>query len=435
MTLEDRQVEDIFDDVPTDERRPEDLEEEFPDEEDFDFDDDEDEDVPEKKEGEEEEEKKEGEEGEEKKDEGEEKPEEPQATPEDLESEDDLPPEDLVEMEPLETLEPVETDDEVEGDSEEDEFEMMDRKALKRYIRSNDLPIVIYKKDSDDDLRWKIRKHINEDSEGEDLDSLMGDDVDVGVDFVKLKHFVYGSYKGYMMKAKTPDIDPEGDTEPFMGMLLPVSQADLKSVEDVRFLIPAGWNTIILSRVYAAGRDDKGRGTIANHSVFIPREHLEKGMYTYDDVMEQVVKFDKANPNILGEMKHLKVPITNNKPDFGELRNIISKSMVENIINKYKKNKDQRIFLKYSGSSRDQRIKCIYLLSMLLDIKLKVVPLAAFSDTPYTSAKAVFNFIIAREKIGIKPGGDWTMINVDSKAYDASSKKEEIKDALDDIYG
>jgi hypothetical protein len=238
-----------------------------------------------------------------------------------------------------------------------------------------------------------------------------------------------------MMKAKSDGIDPEGDTEPFLGMLLPVSQANLKNIEDVRFIIPAGWNSLLLSRVYAAGKDDKGRGTIANHTAFIPREHLQKNLYTYEDVMDAIINFDEQTPDALGEIPLLRVPITHKKPDFGELKNIFSKKITEGIINKYKKNSEQRIFLKYEGSSRDQRIKAIYLLSMLLDIKLKVVPLAVFSDTPYTQAKAVFNLIIAREKIGIKPGGDWIMINVDSRSYDAEGKKEEIEDALEDIYG
>lgn len=318
-------------------------------------------------------------------------------------------------------------------DGPKDDFDRMDRKQLKKYIKTQGIDIKVYKGDSDDEIRHKIRDVLV--GEVEQEEPIKDIDDDIQGDFVELQHFVYGSYKGYMMKAKTADIDTEGDTEPFMGMLLPVSQADLKTVEDVRFLIPAGWNSIYLSRVFSAGKDDKGRGTISNHTVFIPRTDLEKNLYTYEDVIDRIIKFDEANPDALGEIPPLKVPITNKKPDYKELRNILSKKIVANLINKYTKNKEQKIFLKYEGSSRDQRIKAIFLLSMLLDVKLKVIPLAAFSDTPYTQAKSVFNLIIARQKIGIKPGGDWIMVNVDSKTYDGESRKEDIIEALEEIYG
>ena len=201
-----------------------------------------------------------------------------------------------------------------------DDIDQMNRKTLKKFIKAKGLDVTVYKGDTDDEIRHKIRDilvgDIEQDKPIKDIDE------DITGDFVELQHFVYGSYQGYMMKAKTADIDPEGDTEPFMGMLLPVSQADLKNVEDVRFVIPAGWNSLYLSRVYAAGKDDKGRGTIANHTVFIPREHLQKNMYTYEDVIERIIKFDKANPDALGEIPPLKVPITNKKPDFDEMKNL-----------------------------------------------------------------------------------------------------------------
>lgn len=49
-------------------------------------------------------------------------------------------------------------DEEEEGSSEEgDEFDDMDRNALKKYIKENGLEVKVFKSDSDDDIRAKIR--------------------------------------------------------------------------------------------------------------------------------------------------------------------------------------------------------------------------------------------------------------------------------------
>jgi len=51
-----------------------------------------------------------------------------------------------------------EEEEEAEDEEEEDDFEGMDRAELKAYIKENDLDIKVLKKDSDDDLRDKIRE-------------------------------------------------------------------------------------------------------------------------------------------------------------------------------------------------------------------------------------------------------------------------------------
>lgn len=77
--------------------------------------------------------------------------------------------------EAAETAESEETDDaealaqEAEAEEEEnketagDEFDGMDRNALKKYIKENGLEVKVFKSDSDDDIRAKIRAAVAED--------------------------------------------------------------------------------------------------------------------------------------------------------------------------------------------------------------------------------------------------------------------------------
>lgn len=76
-----------------------------------------------------------------------------------------------------ENEDPVEdnSDDEEEDDNADgDEFDDMDRKALKKYIKDNDLDIVVKKSMEDDDIREAIRNANSEDGEEESN----ADDVD-----------------------------------------------------------------------------------------------------------------------------------------------------------------------------------------------------------------------------------------------------------------
>ena len=67
------------------------------------------------------------------------------------------------------------SEDETDDDSEEDEFvavgdefDNMDRTALKKYIKEKELEIVVKKSMSDDDLRAAIRAEVNSDDDSED---------------------------------------------------------------------------------------------------------------------------------------------------------------------------------------------------------------------------------------------------------------------------
>ena len=71
--------------------------------------------------------------------------------------------------------EPEETDEEEETDEDSDEFDDMDRKELKHYIKENELEITVKKSMSDDDIRDLIREAVadsddEDDSEEEETD-------------------------------------------------------------------------------------------------------------------------------------------------------------------------------------------------------------------------------------------------------------------------
>ena len=85
-----------------------------------------------------------------------------------------------------EDSEEEETDDEDDSEEEEtdsDEFDDMDRKELKRYIKENELEITVKKSMSDDDIRDLIREAVadsddEDDSEEEETDSDEFDDME-----------------------------------------------------------------------------------------------------------------------------------------------------------------------------------------------------------------------------------------------------------------
>jgi len=78
--------------------------------------------------------------------------------------------------------EDVETvEDEVEASEPEDEFEGMDRTQLKRYIKKNELPIIVKRSMSDDDIRDEIRNQLKlraqiDETEPDEVDDVEDDE-------------------------------------------------------------------------------------------------------------------------------------------------------------------------------------------------------------------------------------------------------------------
>ena len=241
----------------------------------------------------------------------------------------------------------------------------------------------------------------------------------------ELAHFVYGSHEGYRMKAYSSGIDLDVHPEPFQGMFLPIKQSDVKNISEIRMILSSGANDILLSRIIKGGMDDHARETMANHTAVIPRHMLKNGEITYDEVDAAMVKFETENVDAIGDIPPLAIPHQDKSADMSQLKNYLRQDVVRNLINHYIDNVDRKVFLYYKNSNSAKRTQTAYLLSMLIDINLDLIPLKIFTDLPYGGAKRVFNLVISRVMIGVKPGGDWVMLPVEKKrSWDAVDKKE-----------
>jgi len=70
-------------------------------------------------------------------------------------------------------------------------------------------------------------------------------------------------------------------------------------------------------------------------------------------------------------------------------------------------------------------------------MKLRVMPLAIFTDIPYRADEASpFNLVLSRSLISIKPGGAWIVLTADTEGYGQQDAKKDkaIKSTLEDIY-
>jgi hypothetical protein len=258
-------------------------------------------------------------------------------------------------------------------------------------------------------------------------------------DSTTIEHFVYGSHEGYRMKAYSKGIDLDVHTDPFEGMFLPIKQSDIKNIDEIRMILPVDRSSMLLSRIIKGGKDDHARDTMANHTAVVPRDMLKNNEITYEEVDAVMEDFETKNIDSIGDIPPLDVPQTDKRLDMAELKKYIPEEVVKNLILHYMENEDKKVFLHYRTSNAEKRTRAAYLLSMLIDMKLNVMPLSIFTDVPYGGAIRVFNLVLSRAMIGIKPGGDWVMLPVEKKrAWTGVDKKQftkRLNEVLDDIYG
>jgi len=249
----------------------------------------------------------------------------------------------------------------------------------------------------------------------------------------KLDHFVYGSHEGYRMKAYSKGVDLDVHTEPFEGLFLPIKQSDIKLVSEIRMILPVDDSTTLLSKILKGGKDDHARDTMANHTVIVPRDKLRSGELTYEEVDVAMTEFEAKNIEAIGDIPPLEVPSLDKKMDVNEIKNYLREDLIRNLIDQYVGYGDRKVFLHYRTSNTDKRIKTAYLLSMLLDLKLNLVHLSVFTDVPYGGAKRIFNLVISRAMIDVKPGGDWVMLPVEKKRTWTSIDKKEFNKELNRV--
>jgi len=229
---------------------------------------------------------------------------------------------------------------------------------------------------------------------------------------IELKHFIYGSHEGYKVKARSHGLDVDMFDDAFQGFFVPVSQADVRYLSDVRIILPVSEKYICLSHIIKGAVDEYQRGTLSNHTAVIPRKYLAEGKLTYDDVDDAMNRFEKEVGDTHGKLEPLRIEFEGWGVDLSELKEYISKEHLEKLMNFYKEERDANVFLRYKGSDAPQRIKTAYLLSLFMDIGLNITPLSIFTDVPYPDAKKIFNLIIARSMISIRPGQGWKMLPI-----------------------
>lgn len=250
---------------------------------------------------------------------------------------------------------------------------------------------------------------------------------------VMLEHFIYGSHEGYRIKAMSKGVDPETCSEALMGYFIPISQSDARDLRDSRIIVPMGDDTILLSHIIPGARDEYMRSTLSNHTVLVPRRMLANGDVTYRDVDTAMLGFETDHGDQHGHMEPLEVPITDPGPALEKLPDLLPKEDLLKMLDYYRFDPDNRVFLFYRKSDPAQRIELAYLLSMLVDVIMNRMKLSIFTDVPYPDARRLFNLVIARSMISIKPGQGWSV--VPSSPSSGTRSRELGDDPISRIYG
>lgn len=249
-----------------------------------------------------------------------------------------------------------------------------------------------------------------------------------------MDHFIYGSQEGYRIKAMSGGVDPESCSEALMGFFVPISQSDARHLRDVRLIVPLGEDSIMVSHLLQGVKDEYLRNTLANHTAIVPRSALAKGDLTYWDVDRAMSGFELEHPDASGELGKLEVDPQRTGPSLQDLPTLLGRQEMEKVLDYFKRDRDDRVFLFYKGSDPQQRIALAFLMSMLIDVTMNVVRLSVFSDVPYADAKRLFNLVIARSMIGIKPGQGWSVVPATVPAS-APVLRRLGKDPIGRIYG
>ncbi len=250
----------------------------------------------------------------------------------------------------------------------------------------------------------------------------------------KIEHFIYGSFKGYCMKAKSPGVDQSAVEEAIGSNFIPIAQGDFKYVEDVRVLLPFDEETIMVSRIYPAGRDDHGRGTVANHTALVPRKFMRWGYFTYEDINRALIDFEQKHPNAQGKLEPLTITGSKKKLDASNLANHLSRATTEEVLGRFIRTKGKaKVVVKYKGRTQE-RIEALFGLAEALDLMLSKVRVAGFSDLPYSQNQGMFNLIVSRVRIDLKAGGDWVEVDPASPKKPGVNFNSRTQKVLSSIY-
>jgi len=258
----------------------------------------------------------------------------------------------------------------------------------------------------------------------------------VGAKKIRIERFVYGNDEGYRLLGTSDPKSVEPYTDMYRGLFLPVSQGQMKSIVDPLRVIISGGNHILFSRIRQS-KDDIGRGSLENHTAIVPKDCMRDGRVTYEALDAAMAGAEKPGPSIKGDLSPLEVePQSLNLDEYVKgLGKHLNRETMNNIVEIYQKDPKKRIILWVPHSTSQERTRMSYMFSVLFDLKLRAMPMSVFSDVPYPDAAELFNLIITQKDPGIKPTRSWAMLVYDPMRPMDVGDKENVKAALDDIFG
>ena len=251
-----------------------------------------------------------------------------------------------------------------------------------------------------------------------------------------IQHIIYTiiPYKGYGIRAWSPEIDVSGVREDFMDWLVPYDQGMFKGGYEARALLMSPRGVLYLSRIFLGSKlDELKRDGVVSHIAAIPSELLEQGL-TMIDVEKAMIDYVGRHGIGLKEVEPIELEWSppSVDPEISYLRNIISREQTRKILEGFNK-PNPKIAIVYKRGVWD-RIKLSYSIARLLWMH-GLRPFMVLSDRPLDHVTLVFNnlaMIISR-MLPIRGPGDWTIVNI--KVEETESKVADVDETLRKIYG
>ena len=260
---------------------------------------------------------------------------------------------------------------------------------------------------------------------------------------VELSHFIYGPApkKGYTIRAQSSSSAVHEFEEITNRFFVPINPNMVEGMSyEVRMICDTPKSQYIyFSRIFKRAKlDERGRTGILNHTVVIPKEHLNKNL-SYRDITNAMVKFEEEQGIPIGNISPLSVEWDEKGGD-EDIKNApryISKESLKKIVNALLEKRNPKVFIIYKRSSFEDRINLAYSLSKVLEVKFNIGGLKIITEPPLPLLIDIFpNIVISKVMIGLKPNRGWIVVKPfpeDKGIY--SAKEVNINNTLDTIYG
>jgi len=262
--------------------------------------------------------------------------------------------------------------------------------------------------------------------------------------YLNLHHFIHGSRHGeYHECAWSKDISlPRYMSRFRVGdnaiNFFPMKDDILydKELDDLLIImqLPAFDETLIC-RISKGIKDSRGP-TTQNHVCVVPRDDLVNGYITAREIFNELRRFDQENPTIEGEMPLFKVPISETKKDFTNIKRIISKASLESLVSRYMSSGKERMILFSEDMDSRARLELAFSLFDFIDISLSIVRLNLITGRPVKASMKKFNLIISSRNIKGPEVTDLRLIGLDLEEpiFPRVSGNDDIYEAINRLY-